>query len=486
MKQLKKRLCGILAIVMCITAMTGCAANPDRGSVTSKNDGVFEQNMTVAATAPLDEQLLHTETFTSTDGTAEYTIHFDQELKSDPLPIVEVVPHFFTGEDVKRVAHALFGDVDFYEREHEDDPEYSKEQLQKRINWMTELATPEALRELYGGEEYVEDTLELLKFFIQQYTVQLETAPVENPHTPCEWTFKEDKHYASSYNAYGNDWLVATVDLGEVNYDVFAITRDASDYKYNEISVQLSDGLGYAELEMAYLRSKLCRTEKPTQEQIDALKEKAQTMLDQMGMGTWEVSFTNVIEEHYGDAVEYQIQICATPVFQGVHALYGQQTQSLTSSFTSNYHITTAVFHFSANGDLVYFDLDAPVEIKNVVNDGVAILSTEELLERTKKHLALYGVDAQYLAFFPIEWYQKPLSCKVSVDRLEFGLARVRAANEDNTFYYTPAFAVYGSASYYDKETGEYVQMPPDFPDVEIERPLVWINAVDGSIIEEA
>ena len=166
MKQLKKRLCGFLAIVMCITAMTGCAANPDRGSVTSKNDGVFEQNMTVAATAPLDEQLLHTETFTSTDGTAEYTIHFDQELKSNPLPIVEVVPHFFTGEDVKRVAHALFGDVDFYEREHEDDPEYSKEQLQKRINWMTELATPEALRELYGGEEYVEDTLELLKFFI--------------------------------------------------------------------------------------------------------------------------------------------------------------------------------------------------------------------------------------------------------------------------------------------------------------------------------
>ena len=76
MKQLKKRLCGILSIVMCITAMTGCAANPDRGSVTSKNNGVFEQNMTVAATAPLDEQLQYTDTFTSHDGTAEYAINF--------------------------------------------------------------------------------------------------------------------------------------------------------------------------------------------------------------------------------------------------------------------------------------------------------------------------------------------------------------------------------------------------------------------------
>ena len=191
MKQMKKRLCGILVLVMCISFMIGCAANPDRGSVTSKNDGVFEQNMTVAATAPLDEEILYTDTFTSHDGTVEYTINLDQELTSEPLPIVEVVPHFFTGEDVKRVAQVLFGDVEFFEREHEEDAEYSKEQLQKRINWMTELATPEAIRELYGGEEYVEDTLELLKFFIQQYTVQLETAPVENPHTPCEWTLRK-------------------------------------------------------------------------------------------------------------------------------------------------------------------------------------------------------------------------------------------------------------------------------------------------------
>lgn len=485
MKQMKKRLSGILALIMCILAITGCAANPTKGTVTSKNDGVFEQNMTVAATAPLDEQLLHSEIFTSADGTAEYIIHFDQELKSDPLPIVEVVPHFFTGEDVKRVAKALFGNVDFYEGEHEEAPEYSREQLQKRINWMTEIATPEALQTIYG-EKYVDDMLEILKFFIQQYTVQMENAPEDNPHTPCEWTFKNDKYYASSHNSHGDNWLLATVDLGEVNYKVFAITRDASDYKYNEISVQFGDGLGYAQLEMAYLRSKLCRTEKPTQEQINAVKEKAQSILGKMGIGEWEISFINVLEDQYGDAVEYQIQICATPVFQGVHALYGQQTKSLTSSFASNYHISTAVFQFSANGDLIYFDLDAPVEIKNVVNDGVAILSTEELLERTKEHLALYGVDAQYLAFFPIEWYQKPLTCKVSVDRLEFGLARVRVADSDNTFYYTPAFAVYGSTSYYDKETGEYVHMPPDFPDVEIERPLVWINAVDGSIIEEA
>lgn len=492
MKQMKKRLCGILALGMCISAMTGCAANPDKGVVTSKNDGVFEQNMTVPATAPLDEQVQYAETFTSTDGTAEYIINLDQKMTSDPLPIVEVVPHMFTGEDVERIAQVLFGDADFYEREHEEDAEYSKEQLQKRINWMSEIASTEAINTLLGAEDadgYPQDytqQIDLLKMFLQQYTVQMETAPEENPHEPCDWTFKRDSEYASSYNAHGNDWIIATVDLGELNYHVYVVRRDKGDYKYNELSVAFGDGLGYPDLEMAYLRAKVCRTPEPTHEQIDALTEKAQTMLDQMGMGQWKVSHTYVIAETYGDAVEYQVQIGASPVFNDVHAIYGQRIKSLTSedANASNYFMTSAVFHFSANGDLIYFDMNAPVDVKMVVNDGAAILSTEELMERAKDHLSLIGAESQYMAAILSNWYQKPITCKVEIDHLEFGLARTRVANKDFTFYYVPAFVLHGSATYYDKQTGEYIEFPYE-PDVEMERPLVWINAVDGSIIGE-
>ena len=212
MKRMKKSLSGILAAVLWISVMSGCAAE--------KPDSVFQQNMTAAATAPLDEKILLTDTVTSQDGTAEYTICLNQQLTSAPLPIAQAVPHRLTGEDAKRVAQALFADAPFYEREHEENAAYSKEQLQKRIRWMTELASREALTELYGGEEYVEDTLESLRFWLQKYTVQMETAPTENPHTPCEWTFQKDKHYAASYNSWGDDWIIATVDFGEVNYNV--------------------------------------------------------------------------------------------------------------------------------------------------------------------------------------------------------------------------------------------------------------------------
>ena len=168
---------------MCVTAMTGCAANPDKGTVTSKNDGVFEQNMTVAATAPLDEQLHYTDTFSSHDGTAEYTITLDQELTSDPLPIVEVAPHFFTGEEVKHIAQVLFGDAEFYEQEPWDDPQYSKSQLQKKISLLSQLANKTALQELYGGDGDYADEIEIIQLYMQRYTTQMETAPDEPP--PC-------------------------------------------------------------------------------------------------------------------------------------------------------------------------------------------------------------------------------------------------------------------------------------------------------------
>lgn len=493
MKQLRKCLCGILALVMCISVMTGCAANPDKGVVTSKNDGVFEQNMTVPATAPLDEQIQYTETFTSTDGTAEYFINFDQNISSDPLPIVEVVPRFFTGEDVKRIAQVLFGDADFYEREHEEDAQYSKSQLQKRINWMTEIANTEAMNALLGAVDqdgYAQDytqQIDLLKMFMQQYTVQMETAPEDNPHEPCDWTFKRDSEYASSYNAYGNDWIIATVDLGEVNYHIYTIRRDKGDYKHNNLSVQFGDGLGYPDLEMAYLRAKLCRTPEPTQEQVKALAEKAQTMLDQMGMGEWKVCYTNIIEETYGDAVEYQVQIGASPVINNVQSIYGQRIKDLTSedANASNYFISSAIFHFSANGDLIYFDMTAPVEVKTVVNESASILSTEDLMDLAREHLSLFGAEAQYMAPILSNWYQKPFTCKVEIDRIEFGLARIRVPNKDFTFYYVPAFVLHGHATYYDKQTGAYIKFPYE-PNLEMERPLVWINAVDGSIISES
>ena len=153
-----------------------------------------------------------------------------------------------------------------------------------------------------------------------------------------------------------------------------------------------------------------------------------------------------------------------------------------TDSNASNYHMTSAVFQFSANGDLIYFEMTSPVEVQTVVNEGTAILSTEELMGKVKDHLSLTGAQEAYLYGVVESWYQKPISCKIEMNRMEFGLARVKVANKDFTFYYVPAFVVYGSTHFFDAETGEEVVFPSE-ETAAAERALVWINAVDGSII---
>lgn len=485
MKQIKKGLCGILALILCISAMTGCAGNPDRGSVTSKNDGVFEQNMTVTATAPLDEQLHYTDTFTSHDGTVEYIIDLEQELTSDPLPIVEVVPHFFTGEEVKHICNVLLDDVEWREQVHEDDPQYSKDEIQKKLKWMTEIANVDAMRSLhqedmnYEGNDYANE-IDTLKQQMQYYTVLLETAPEEHPRSLCDWTFKDEGLYVSP--SYGNKVIHATTYVEDIVYNVYSVHRDRSDYKLSSISVSIGSNRDY--LDKEYYYSQLLRTEEPTQKQIDELAKKAQSMLDQMGVGQWKVSHTEVYEELDGGGCEYCVRILAVPVLNGTPAIYKQPTESLMSedANASNYHTASALFSFSANGDLIYFDMQSPIDTISVVNEGAAILSIEELMTKTKDHLSLTGLEETRDYWLLSIYYETPVTCKVEVDRIEFGLVRVKVADKDFTYYYTPAIAVYGKTQYYDQGTDNLVN------NVFVSDPnesfcLFWINAIDGSII---
>lgn len=483
MEQCKKCLRGIVAMVLCVPTLTACAANPNKSVVTSKNDGAFEQNMTVSATASLDEHIQYSETFTSTDGTAAYVIDLNQELTSDPLPIVEVVPHFFTGEEVRHIAHVLFGDAVFYEREPWDAPQYSKSQLQKKIDLLSQLASKSAMQKLYGGNGNYAEELEIIQHYMQHYTTQLETAPDDDPHELCDWTFKSDSIYADP--AYGSEVIYATVDLGNVNYKIYTARRDKSDYVQNSLSVQFGDGLGYDTLERDHYIAGLCRTERPTEEQIAAVKEKAENLMKQMNMGDWFVCGTEVDTDQRGTAAQYIIHVRAVPMFQGVPALYGQPVESLTSSDAnaSNYLMSAALFDFSAHGDLICFSMDGPVDIKTVVNESAATFSVEELMEKAKTQLSFRGVAAGIGLPYGIydirqEVFGEDIICKVTITKMEFGLARVKVPNMDHAYYYVPALVLYGAADYYGKYSGTWFDAWSA-----ANQDLVWINAVDGSVI---
>lgn len=104
-----------------------------------------------------------------------------------------------------------------------------------------------------------------------------------------------------------------------------------------------------------------------------------------MQMGDWK------IDEYYLESTEmdeFIIHINAVPQLCGVSALRIPQLGNLKSEevFSSNYYLTNASFEFSPAGDLLYFELQSPVDISTIVNNNVAILDFPHCLNMQSKH----------------------------------------------------------------------------------------------------
>lgn len=480
----KIMLLGIVAIFLC-----ACQSSPNNDVVTSKNDGAFDSNVVQSATEGCASKTVqYSDTFISTDGSVEISFAIDQTVTSEPLPVVEIVPHYLTGEDVKRVAQALFGEADFYEREPDYNPQYSASQLRDKVNMWSAYSSQEALTELYGIDVDWSDDINIIKKYIQTFTEQLESAPEVDPRTPCDWTLKKESTYFE-IDATSNDILCATVNTEKAEYLLTGVTRNQNDFKLNGITVKLGDGVYLPTVEQAIYRARLCRTDTPTSDQISAVKETAQSMLNQMKLGEWLVRDAYTVTEYCGDTPEYTIRVDASPILNELAAVPGQMIHDLTSdnTYTSNYYITNAYFLFSANGDLVFFGMDSPIEIKNVVNTNVATLSMDELIEKAKTHLSLcdakagIGVPSGFVELYE-ENYGEDIVCKIEICELVYGLGRVKAKDTEDSYYYLPVLSCKGIANYYGKDSGELYMSSSDYGATL--QNLVWINAVDGTIIE--
>lgn len=467
----------VLAALVCLLTACGTKAPAAEAAVAETASAPAE---------PIREQVTADETFTSTDGTAEYTMKIDQYLSADPLPIVEVVPWDLTGEDVERVARAFFPEAVFYERTKYSDPEYTRGQLQYLIDLLSEL-NEEGLRELYGPVD--QDTLNLVGRYIQIYTQLLAKAPEGEFREPFEdWIFRREDYHADYYN--GNKNLCATTEVGDLHYNVYAIIREKGDYKYNRIFLDLGEGLGL-HYEKSLLRAKLCRTAEPTQEQVEAAVEKAQNILDRMELGQWKVSSWQVLVDD-GDgahAPEYKIEVRAVPVVAGIPALEGQIIYNFQSEEeeASNYMASSAGFLFSADGTPVYFDMTAPIREVQVVQEAVSPLSVGELLDCAQTHLGQLdpgdGIGIPFDSDFFFIMHGESATSKIRVTSFEYGLSRKKVPGKDFHYYYVPTLVFYGGSEYYGADSGVMLESSAKYGDGIDD--ILWLDATDGTMIPQ-
>lgn len=474
----------ILAVLLC-----GCQKNPARDIVTSKNDGTFDASLARPATDKNENQesqsVEYTEIFMSSDGSVEFKFMISEKLANENWPIIEVSPHYLTETDAERVARILFKDADFFYAEPRLAEKYTKSELQNKIMRWAQYSNVDALHELFGdvgGDLQFRENL--VKAAIEEYTEEISTSNDDYRHAPCQWQYKKESFYW--YNAAEidekslakeNDVIQASVKIGDISYIYTVSTRNQNDFKINNIHVYPFDGFSPNSIDDRIFRAWLCRTEEPTDEQVELIRSKCESMIAEMQLGTWMIDECYVDVVYYGEIPEFVVCINAVPMFDGIATLRRPQITNLKSeeAYASNYYLSDIRFEFSANGNLVRFSLYSPLDVVNTVNKNVAVLENDQLLEIAREHLKLsdyyqYGYGAM------IDLIEEEVMCTVDITNVDMKLTRVKVPNTDERYYYIPSIAFMGQVEYYGKESGKIYFSNEDVT-------LVILNAVDGSII---
>lgn len=471
-----------------IFLLSACQKPPEQPVVISKNDGSFDANVIVSATDHHEQgetqPVAYDDCFFSTDGTVKFNIAIDNAISTADMPVLEVVPHFLTSEEIQNVATALFGDRDFYEMEPPLSENFSKEEILQKINRWSKFTTTGALVELLGYQPD-DDYIQIIKSFISEYTQKYENAPEENPHTPAQWTFRKSGEYLFLPEEWDNidmskdnDEISIQLSVGDIPYSLTATNRNQSDFKVNMISAGIDAGISPNRLDDEYFIINLCRTEAPTEAQLKDIQNKAETIISNMKLGNWQIDRCYVENIEHDNSVEYIVHVDAVPELNGIPAIRREQLENIRddSQYASNYYYTDINFEFSANGDLIQFMLFSPLDIYQTINDNVAVLPLDTLLEYAKSNLSLSDYYNYGFGMF-IDQIDEPLSCNVELQKLNFNLLRVKVPDTDDHYYYVPGIILQGRTQYIGQNSGELY-----YESDELEN-YIALNAIDGSVI---
>lgn len=482
MKQSKRILVFILMITFLLSA---CQKSPEKGGITSKNDGAFDTNAIVSAeethAQDATQAVHHNDSFLSTDQSVEIAINLDAIVTGADMPVVEVEPHYLTEAEVKNAAHVLFGNADFYEWRYYSDDVPCKSEIQEKLNRWSQFTNQEAVDELYGWHS--DDTVRIVKVFIDEYTEKLQSAPENSTKTPCQWKFKKAPYYllpASEAKAEDNsnesDMFRATVSVNGIPFVLRAETRNLDDYKVNYISANIESD-SPDDIDRVYFTAQLCRTDKPTDEQIKAVKAKAESILEQLQLGQWQVDNCYVETTTLGQAVEYSVYVTAIPILEGIATSSQQTVANLNNPNVqaSNYQIPSVRFQYSANGELVSFLLESPIDSTKVLNGNVKAMPMDELMEKAKTYFE-QSTFSKYDKGNRLGSNHSNVKCVLNVNDVKYSLARIRVPGAETCYYNVPVVTLFGNAEFKDVATGETYFTNDNTL-------LLTLNAIDGTVI---
>lgn len=480
-----KRLVILCLVAVIVLMATGCQSTPETSVVTSKSDGAFEAALETDAdvqTGPENSQVspvTYTDSFTNTDGDISFQVELDVPVITTDTPVLRVRPKTISSECAKQVAEVLFGDASIYEHSEK----WSKAKLEELILSLRQRLADQNLMETRYGS--MKDTIaEQMEAAISYYENEYATAPETTGESLCVWEFHPHSWYydqawvnaddpeAISYNK--SHWIVADSERDGLPYVYSVCNREEEDYRMHSITCEINwslvdEGLVYS-------------SQTPSEEELAEAQDDAETMLEAMDLGEWVIESCIIREiPTFDGSGKYEIVVTACPVYNGVKVTRQKQLESLRTedAYASNYYYEEAIFSFSGS-NLVSFQYRSPLEVVDVVNENVAILSFEEAMKKCKSQLqmSLLSDDS-----FTVSDFFETARKDVNVYQVELGLVRTRVKNSSTDFYLLPAYTFRAAYELYDQNDTLVFESKVLEPAGLIAKELLVISAVDGSVI---
>ena len=535
---MRRKIISAILLVGLLFSLAACQPAPEKEVVVSKNDGAFEQAITTDAgenggvstqaengdapnsAAAESTAFSYTDSFTSTDGKIAYNINAQVDVPTVNMPIVQVRPMVINGPKARQIVQALFGDAPIYEKTNEK----SKSEWEDLIISISNWTSDEAIRQAHGdnlSQDEIESIRASRQSILDSYKAAYEQAREVVPKEECQFRFyREFTRYSfdgagayadepSYYEdiPYGQGYeLQAVAELDGLRYHIWFHNREADDFRNHSVSVFIEE-TGGPDIMNEYKRSVgLLSEEAPTAEQIAAAEQKAREMLSAMEIGDWQVKG----EEQHNDFTEsedahkdYFISVQCLPVYEGVVVTRQQGLSNIKSTnvYASNYYYEELNFQLSNDGRLLSFHYTGPLELVQVVNANVPVMSMAEIQQRVHEQLILSDLDslweynrpgvienmfggapmsaeelATQKAFFTA------VSAEYNITSVEIGLARTRIKDNKTDFYLVPAVTLRGQSTILNAQ-GDNLGVIATGVMPGQDTTILGLNLVDGTVL---
>ncbi len=487
--QKQKNLVAVFIAILSLFTLSGCKAQT--AAQTAANE-TGTSNSAIATTDPTnatkETNPVYGGSFSNPDGRVEFTWNIPSQEQNTSMSALEAAPHYLTEEDIRGIALALFGDSEYYDLGPVSSRKLSKGEIESRISILEPYLDAEKREEVVRPYYTEADIQKMLNEYRDSYAA----APDSVAYQPCDWTFKSERDYndtgTSSLSSGEASQLEVITFNGTREYYISAVVENSARYQRSGVSVQLGDGRNplVRDIQVA----EICDTTEPSQEQITAIAEKAQTMLDQMKTGDFRVTDSTITWLSFGKFPRYAICVKATQNLAGTPVIVDQAKISSgvddlnAESTGTNYPMTDIRFIFNTSGELISFSMDGILDVIQVNKESTDSLPADDLCAAAERYLSGLGFSEFDGITGSTAWMQAlennlsedEICFRVRIDSAQFGLARCGSEDGTHRYRYVPAALFGGTISCMDSQTGNILK--------EYSNPLVLVSTEQGNILK--